>query len=1196
MPTTAPDIVLTLAGVAVTIDVLANDSGDSLTIVGHTQPAHGSLTLEADQTFTYLPDPGFAGVDGFSYTVEDAAGATATGTVTISVLDPNEDPVAAPDAAATAAGVAVDIPLLANDSDPDEDPLTLAALGTPAHGSVSFLAPGLVRYVPQQGFSGTDRFTYTIRDGRGGSATGTVTVVVARANRPPELPARRLTVLRDTPLTFDPLEGAHDPDGDPLQLQSLGLPAHGRLRIESDGRLTYLPDAGYEGEDSFSLTVHDGHGGSATGRVEITVTRPNTPPQAAADEVTTAIDTPVSIDLLANDGDPDGDPLQLLSLGLPAHGWLAQEGGGMVTYTPAPGFSGVDSFTYTLGDDRGGHATGTVTVTVVASGVTPFANGYRYRRRILLPAEPGAAETAADFVLLLHEQGDWLRDVARGGRVESAQGFDLRFEEEDGTRLDHEIERYDPVGGELLAWVRLPSWDLAAPRAFFLYYGKPGLAAPEANPQAVWQGHLAVWDSQSGQDRSAQGRDLVATGVQAGELIGPCGLFDGSADLRIADASWLDGHAALTVQCLIAPDAAMVDSDRRILAQGPIGAANGDTGLLLRYDAVGYRGGARRIVTASLATDAGVVRFESRSDEQDTQPQLWHFVWRSGELPQLYRDGRPVAASWRGAIVNGAGQAEQPLTGTVHTVAGAPLTIGVGAGDAAHAFIGRIDVLRIRAAAPGPAAIARESAHILDPANARGLGAEEEGPDAPLSPVAAPLAAATPAGARLELDPLAASFAPAGTNVVAITPAAHGSATLVGNMIHYAPAAGFVGSDHFTYTLEHAGKRSTATVRITVQSLAQQPELPQPQRTISVASVAELEQAIAGARPGDHIVLEDGSYDFPARLAVAAQGTAEQPIVIRAAHKLGARVRQHGFALSGAHLWIWGIDFRDSASSEFCHLGGTSNRFMRCRFDMFGIAIRGRPGTRCKILFCEFTCPSKDPSSPGNRAIVLNGSDDSHTRCEIGWCYFHDMPPKTSNYHDRVRAAISTGSGNDPDGRWTWHHIHHTLLENTGDCEISVKSRGNLLEYLTGINEKSITVRMRQCGNNEARAIWQEGGPGLIIAGNDNRIIGAKIIGGVINVMAGTMSPSDAGTGMPHALRTKLAHCEGTVKVGRQWTSKYTLPARDTVIEHHTGTVQRLVEEGTSERATSDEPYYAPVRLTSAEVGVDAPWQPPLDP
>ncbi|HFA60285.1 MAG TPA: tandem-95 repeat protein, partial [Rhodospirillales bacterium] len=366
MPTTAPDIVLTPAGVAVTIDVLANDSGDSLTIVQHTQPAHGSLTLEADQTFTYLPDPGFAGVDGFTYTVEDAGGATATGTVTISVLAPNADPEPAPDDAATEAGLPVDIPLLANDSDPDEDPLELAALGTPAHGTVVQIAPGVVRYFPQTGFSGTDRFTYTVTDGRGGIATGTVTVAVARANRPPELPPRRLTALRDTPLTFDPLEGALDPDGDPLRLSGLGLPAHGRLRVESDGRLTYLPDAGFEGEDSFSLTVTDGHGGSATGEVRITVTRPNAPPVAAADAVTTAIDTPVSIDLFANDSDPDGDGLRLLALGLPAHGQLAHEGGGVVTYVPEAGFFGVDSFTYTLDDGRGGTASATVTVTVTA--------------------------------------------------------------------------------------------------------------------------------------------------------------------------------------------------------------------------------------------------------------------------------------------------------------------------------------------------------------------------------------------------------------------------------------------------------------------------------------------------------------------------------------------------------------------------------------------------------------------------------------------------------------------------------------------------------------------------------------------------------------------------------------------------------------------------------------------------------------
>ena len=132
-------------------------------------------------------------------------------------------------------------------------------------------------------------------------------------------------------------------------------------------------------------------------------------------------------------------------------------------------------------------------------------------------------------MFLVRETGDWLRSVGNGGRLESAQGFDLRFELTDGTKLDHEIERYDPVAGALIAWVRLPTWRFTARLDLQLYYGKPSLAASEANPAGVWRGYLAVWDARTGVDRTGNGRALTPSGINAGSLIGDCGSFNGTA-------------------------------------------------------------------------------------------------------------------------------------------------------------------------------------------------------------------------------------------------------------------------------------------------------------------------------------------------------------------------------------------------------------------------------------------------------------------------------------------------------------------------------------------------------------------------------------------------------------------------------------------------------------------------------------------
>ena len=143
-PVANDDTAATLEGTAVTVEVLANDqdpNGDPLTVeeILVTSPANGTAEVNQDGSITYTPNPGFTGddTDTFTYQINDGRGGTATATVNVTVAPGNDPPIARNDAATTAENSSVRIPVLQNDSDPDNDPLTVQSFTQPDNGQVS---------------------------------------------------------------------------------------------------------------------------------------------------------------------------------------------------------------------------------------------------------------------------------------------------------------------------------------------------------------------------------------------------------------------------------------------------------------------------------------------------------------------------------------------------------------------------------------------------------------------------------------------------------------------------------------------------------------------------------------------------------------------------------------------------------------------------------------------------------------------------------------------------------------------------------------------------------------------------------------------------------------------------------------------------------------------------------------------------
>ena len=135
----------------------------------------------AGNTTTYQPNAGYSGPDGFQFKANDGQLDSTAATVSITVNHVNGAPVAGNDSATTSPATAVTVNVLGNDSDPDNDPLTVTAVSAASHGTAVVNADNTVTYTPTSGYSGPDTFNYAVSDGNGGAASATVSITVSAA-------------------------------------------------------------------------------------------------------------------------------------------------------------------------------------------------------------------------------------------------------------------------------------------------------------------------------------------------------------------------------------------------------------------------------------------------------------------------------------------------------------------------------------------------------------------------------------------------------------------------------------------------------------------------------------------------------------------------------------------------------------------------------------------------------------------------------------------------------------------------------------------------------------------------------------------------------------------------------------------------------------------------------------------------------
>ena len=352
---TSPPPVTTAFNTQAAIDVTAQLSGVFTSVAVVTAPANGTIVSIVGNVITYRPNTGYAGADSFTYRALGPGGTLSTppALVSISVL-PAVPIVSAPTTVTTAFNTPVPINLAAQIS----GTFTSIAISTPPANGSAALVGTTVTYTPGVGFSGGDSFRYTA-NGPGGTSLPSPPVNITVLPAAPSVAARAVAVGFATQTAIDLTAQI---SGAVTSIAVVTLPASGSIVSVVGNVVTYLPNTGFAGTDTFTYRATGPGGTSAVATVTITVTSAP-PPIATGATALVTFNTPKAIDLTAQ---ISGFFSSIAVATPPANGTIVSVVGNVVTYSPKAGYVGNDSFTFTATGPGGTSAPATLSLTVAA--------------------------------------------------------------------------------------------------------------------------------------------------------------------------------------------------------------------------------------------------------------------------------------------------------------------------------------------------------------------------------------------------------------------------------------------------------------------------------------------------------------------------------------------------------------------------------------------------------------------------------------------------------------------------------------------------------------------------------------------------------------------------------------------------------------------------------------------------------------
>ena len=357
--------------------LLDNDTdpdGNALSVVSVSGALQGSAVLDGDAIIV-TPGTGASPSAIFNYTVSDGFGGFATATANLSFW-PNAAPVIT---ASQLAPVSEDTPaqgsLTATDADGDSLAVSIKQGFGPQKGALAFASDGSFVYTPFANANGAESFTLQVADPFGATAESQFTFNIAPVNDAPIIASATIAaVTEDTPATG--LVTATDVDGDALTytLKAGAGPQKGSVAFGANGAFTYTPNANANGAESFTVTVSDGHGGSAEQALSFNIAPVNDAPVIASATIAVVIeDTPAMGLITATDVDGDALTYALKAGAGPQKGSVVFGANGSFTYTPNANANGAETFAVTVSDGHGGSSEQALSFNIAPVNDAPVA-------------------------------------------------------------------------------------------------------------------------------------------------------------------------------------------------------------------------------------------------------------------------------------------------------------------------------------------------------------------------------------------------------------------------------------------------------------------------------------------------------------------------------------------------------------------------------------------------------------------------------------------------------------------------------------------------------------------------------------------------------------------------------------------------------------------------------------------------------